>query len=171
MAIAYSLAAGIACALMGFLAARTLVWRVEQLEAWLRALLRMETALQGEGLPIRRVLEAGAAEESGRDGVRKRLTQTAQLLAANPSWTLEQAWGEASSVLIPGQRERDKAVLDQCFLDLGRGAIDQRRAGLRLAQERLRQQLEEARKDKGRNGRLYQSLGWLSGLALVLMLL
>lgn len=165
----YALGAGVACALIGYMASRTLTMRVTNITQWLAALKRIETSLKGAGLSIMRVLEAGMAKDSPT--VSNRLKETVEQMKLHPPWTVEQAWMEASKTKLSGERDAEKAILDQCFRDIGLGTIDQRQQGLSLAMERLALLNTEAREEERRNGRLYKSLGWLAGLALVLMLL
>lgn len=70
----------------------------------------------------------------------------------------------------PLNRE-DRALLSELTSFLGAADVDSQMEGLRLVKANLAQQAQIAREDSDKRGKLYASLGVLSGVALAIMLI
>ena len=155
------LAAG-ACVLLGMEASHRLKSRVANLSAWLRALEMMDLKLLHDGIPLREVVL-----QDGDGEVVKRLAAFSRALAENPRITSAQAW-QSSGKTADTPEEK---VLAACFLALGTGVIEKRRAAIAQAMEQLKVLKKEAEEKAQRDCKLFRSLGLAAGAALLLILL
>lgn len=155
------LAAG-ACVLLGMEASHRLKSRVANLSAWLRALEMMDLKLLHDGIPLREVVL-----QDGDGEVAKRLAAFSRALAENPRITSAQAW-QSSGKAADTPEEK---VLAACFLALGTGVIEKRRAAIAQAMEQLKVLKKEAEEKAQRDCKLFRSLGLAAGAALLLILL
>ncbi len=151
-----------ACVLLGMEASHRLKSRVAYLASWLRALELMDLKLLHEGIPLREVVLV-----DGDGEVAKRLAAFSRALAENPRITSSQAWQSSGK---PADTQEEK-VLAACFLALGTGVIEKRRAAIAQAMEQLRVLKKEAEEKAQRDCKLFRSLGLAAGAALLLILL
>jgi stage III sporulation protein AB len=156
------LIAAAACALLGIEASMRLKRRVEYLAAWIRALEMLDLRLVHDGIPLREVvLQEGDGE------IAKRLAAFSKVLSENPRMTSAQAW-QAS---FKGQDTKEEKVLAACFSSIGTGVLEKRRTTIAQTIEQLNVLKKEAEEKAQRDCKLYRSLGFAAGAALLLILL
>jgi Stage III sporulation protein AB (spore_III_AB). len=156
MALAAALMAGLGCGLAGMLAASQLKKQEALLAAWVRFIKRLQTTFETRRLPIRQVLETGLNEHPLIDA---RLKKAMQLMDEAPQLSVSEAFESADELET------------RLFSGLCEGSLKQRQAALELSLSAFTAAHEKALSSYEKNGRLYQNLGWLGGLALVLLLL
>ena len=160
--IIFALGAAAACAALGALASGRLSRRLEALAQWDKALSRMEGAVRLRQASAVEAVGEGAQEESVTlpallEKARTGPGQTPAALLRDLPW----------HPLLP--REAKAALLDW-LLSLFLPAAAQQTQGMALAQIPFARCLNDARAAKERYGRLYVSLGWLSGTAMFILL-
>ena len=154
--------AAAACVMLGGWAARRLSRREDMLSAWEGALIRMEGAVTHSGAGLRDVLKAGAA-----DGV-PLLSELARRMeeqpAAAPAALLDGlSW---DPLLLPPEKE----ALAHCLEGLFSPTLNQQAQAIAYALDQWRVFRRLGQEKREKNGRLYFSLGWLSGAALFILL-
>ncbi len=154
------LAAGL-CGLIGILAAGRLQKRENSLMHWQEALVRMENAITHGQLPLPDVLMAGGERV-------ELLNDLAKHLQAEPVIGLMALWRsvEPDDLLT----EPEWALLTGCMEGLSATSLEMQRTAVHYAREQWVQYLTAGRMARERNARLYQSLGWLCGAALFILL-
>jgi len=151
-----------ACAAAGHLAARYLIARDRRLAVWEEALLRMEGELRRGGAELPALLRRSAGESLPA------LAALADRLSADPA-----AAPEKLLAALPGEpllQREEEAALRQCLTALFTPDLDRQRRALSMALEQWALFRGKAREAKDKNARLYRSLGWLSGAALMILL-
>ncbi|MBE5787369.1 MAG: hypothetical protein E7324_07495 [Clostridiales bacterium] len=154
-----ALAAAAACVALGGISARRLALREEETRRWDRALMTLEGELEGGGLPLPQLMEKAGVDT---------LKTGAQLLRDHPGLSPEEMGARLSPppLLTPPEWQIILTALRGLFAP----TVPQQLMGLRHARGEWARALETCRTAAEKNIRLYQSLGWLSGAAVFILL-
>ena len=157
-----ALAAASGCAALGMSASRRLARRCTLLTAWDGALLRMEGAVTHSGAGLTAVLKQGAREGNA---VLEALIRRMEVspAAAPEALTDGLPWDE---LLSPDERE----TLAACLRGLFSPTLTQQAQALASARDQWAVHLRRCREKREQDGKLYVSLGWLSGAAAFILL-
>ncbi len=151
---------GLACALIGALAARRLQRRSAYLRAWQRALIAMHAASAYARANCAQILRAGASEAR-------------ELIPVARAVELEGADAEKryldTSARQPLKAE-ERTVLLSVMRALSSGGREEIGAALAYAIERFRQFCADCDRRRDADARMYMTLGVLSGLCVFLIL-
>lgn len=100
------------------------------------------------------------------------LASVAALLADGQGRTAGEAWQAGLETLRDGSAlvEADLDILTQFGFGLGVSDSSDQVRNLRLAQEQLRAEERRAEEDRTRNEKLWRTLGFLSGIVVVLII-
>ena len=160
----------LACGAAGMLLARSLALRRETLRELQVALQLLETEISFTATPLPEALRRVA--EKTRTPTRRLFATASQMLRSTPGAAVSQAWDRGLGVLAAAAplEERDLAVLSDLGQGLGQGDKADQIGKLELAKAQLRQLEEEASEESRRQARLWQTLGFLGGLALIILL-
>ena len=157
-----ALAAASGCAALGMSASRRLARRCTLLTAWDGALLRMEGAVTHSGAGLTAVLKQGAGE--GNAVLEALIRRMEASPAASPeALTDGLPWDE---LLSPDERE----TLAACLRGLFSPTLTQQAQALASARDQWAVHLRRCREKREQDGKLYVSLGWLSGAAAFILL-
>jgi len=160
LALAVTLMAGLACGMLGMLATAKLRKEETLLFAWIRFIKRFQTTLKTRRLPICEALQACLGEHPLID---IQLNRALRLMAENPSLTIAEAYQQICT-------ETDSLYVT-LFQGISEGTLEKRLAALEMSLLSFVAAYEKAKAAYEKNGRLFQNLGWLGGLALVLLLI
>ena len=154
--------AAAACVALGLWASRRLSRRETLLNAWEGALIRMEGAVTHSGAGLRDVLRSGGED---RLTELKELSRRMELQpAASPDALLSALpWD-------PLLTEAERDALLACLRGLFSPTLTQQAQAIAYARDQWAVFRRLSREALDRNGRLYVSLGWLSGAALFIFL-
>lgn len=156
MAVIFALGAGVLCLILGLSLGEATLRRSRRIQGWVRALERLETALENRlSLPEALTL-TGQREMRG----------VAQILEKEPLSTPEMAWEKGVSL-----RQEEGRILRMLFARLGRGDLGMRTQAVRQARQMLEELGSRIAAQAERDRPLYRSFGWLGGMAVTLLLL
>ena len=104
------------------------------------------------------------------------IDQRIQLIATSlqeaPTLTLGEAFQSALNITPAAfEEQEEKTLLLKLFTDLGTGTLEKRRDLVGQGIVLMQVIHEKALETYNKNGRLYRTLGWLAGLALMLLLI
>lgn len=169
MALIPAVLAALACGALGIVKASSLLKRERLLNAWLDCFRRIEITLKTQRVAIDKVLETGMGTHPLID---ERLSLVTAALIETPALTLGEAF-QAALQKTPAsfEEKEEKALLLKLFEDLGTGSLEKRRDLTAQGILSLQSVHETALERHTKNGRLYRNLGWLCGLALLLLML
>lgn len=154
-----ALIGALCCIMLGRKAAVTIREREKCLDQWHQAMIRMESTIEGGGLPLPGLLEAGGIPW---------LAQAAKLLRENPALSPAEmlaAFPPEAHFTLP-----EREVIDDLIIGLFSPDRQRQLQAVRHGEEQWRYFLQRYRMKAEKNIRLYQSLGWLSGAAAFILL-
>ncbi len=151
----------------GYLGADRLRQRVRQLEQCLRLLRLMGERMRYTSAPIQVLLE----ELNQLEGMERLpfLAACCQLLQSQTPFPA--AWRESVKTAPGLLTQEEQGMLLALGEQLGATDLQGQIAALEGIQEQLQERLEQARGQRDNKSRLYQSLGAVSGIGCVLLLL
>jgi len=160
----------IACGLWGVRRAGRLSGRVEQIRLAIDALRRLQGYMLHWKLQMQDAL-IKAGHEKGLGAVFRRAgARMAEEIDALPGSVIACALERANRAELRELANDDKNVIQEFFSSIC--CLDSEEADARFGFliERLQMNLSQAQAEQEKKSRLYRSLGWMSGLAIALML-
>lgn len=159
------------CGLAGMLVARGYSLRPVELRSFQAALYMLETEIAYAATPLTEALQT-LAERSDRR-VAPFFRYVLAELSAAPGITFREAWEEALKKFYRQTSliKSDLAVLNNLGRALGRSDRQDQRRHLRLAGEQIGAAAARAQKEAPAQAKLWNYLGFLGGLVIVLLLI
>ena len=154
--------AGLLCALAGLRRASALKNEAARLNRWTVLLRHLSLLLQEGTLPIP---EALCAVANATDAPDQLLHTLAKVVQQSPMTTLAQAYRQHSPPCP------EQSAMQRMFLGLGHGSKASRSLAVQQAAEEIRLLAENAETRAAKDARLWQTLGFIGGACLTLMLL
>ena len=150
-----------ACVALGIGAAERLNRRDRMLQAWEKALFRMDAAVNHSGAELKEVLRRGAEEENA---VLSELLRRMEATPAASTDTLLAAlpW---DGLLLSAERD----TLQNCLASLFSPSLQAQAQALSYALAQWAVYRSACRETREKNIRLYTSLGWLGGAAVFIL--
>ena len=153
--------AGLLCTLAGCKYAASLRRNASRLRRWVQLLTHLSLLLQ-EGLPIPQALCAAAQEHQPPDELLRKMAASMQ---ANPLSTPATAYQHTCDDSV------EKPTLVRLFAQLGQGTRESRCLALEQAAGELRLMAESAAARAEKDVKLWQTLGFIGGTCLTILLL
>ena len=152
-----------ACVALGRSAAERLNRRDRKLQAWEKALYRMDAAVNHNAAPLEDVLRRGAGDDN-----LPVLTALMQRMKSMPASSVSELldglpWEDT---LLPAEKE----TIKDCLIALFSPSLQTQSQALAYAQSQWRMYRQSCREARDKNVRLYTSLGWLGGAAVFILL-
>lgn len=154
--------AGLLCALAGVKYASSLKGDASRLDRWVQVLTHLSLLLREGTLSI---LEALCAVADGPHPPDRLLREMAGKLSATPMLSLREAFQACSADCA----ERD--VLTRMFTRIGHGTKDSRCLALEQSTEEMRLLAQNASARAEKDAKLWQTLGFIGGACLTILLL
>ncbi len=154
--------AGLLCALAGIRHAAALRGEAARLTRWTALLRRLCLLLQEGVLPIPEALLSAADDTQAPDQLLRTL---ARELQRSPMKTLAQSYARH------GSAQAEQPILQRMFLRLGQGSRELRSLAVEQAAQELHLLAEAARERSSKDAKMWQTLGFIAGACLTLMLL
>lgn len=160
----------ITCGLLGLAVAQAYRVRIEQLRQVNAGLKILETEIVYTATPLPLALSRVGVQMQGP--VAEFFTKVAIALQENAAVGVMTPWGEGLEDLArkAALQEQDLAIIKSLGPMLGISGIEDQIKNLELARQLLSQQLVGAREAGQRLGRMWNTLGFLLGITLVLLL-
>ena len=160
----------IACGLWGMRRAGRLFGRVEQIKLAIDALRRLQGYMLHWKLQMQDALYKAGHERGLGAVLRQAGVRMAEEVDALPGAVIADALEKAKAAELHELRDDDLNALCEFFSSLS--ALDTQQADARFGFviERLHMNLSQAREEQEKKSRLYRSLGWMTGLAVALLL-
>ena len=154
--------AGMLCALAGLKYASALNGDASRLSRWMQVLTHLSLLLREGTLSIPEALCAAA---DGAQPPDRLLREMAEKLTSAPMISLSDTFKECSS------SGTEKDVLTRMFSHLGHGSKDSRCLALKQAIEEIRLLAQNASARAEKDAKLWQTLGFIGGACLTILLL
>lgn len=158
----FAVAAGLLCALWGWRQAAGLRRQADDLQRWGQILEHLSLLLEEAVLPIPAALRCAADGASMPDSL---LIQVADALEADPIASLPDTFER----LCPEGAERE--TLLRLSARIARGSAESRHLACVQASQAIALLGQQSRQRADRDAKLFSTLGWAGGAAMVLMLL
>lgn len=154
----------------GNLIARNLAARPEQLRKLRTSLVMLETEINYSSTPLPAALDKIAA--NAESPINILLRETSHRLRRGEGLTAEEAWAEALLLFRAkaALNSQDLSILRDFGVGLGQSDKKEQLKKLRLIREQLYVQENQAEMEREKNQRMWQTMGVLIGLAVVVLL-
>ena len=154
------------CSYMGIAMAGKFRLRLNQLQDFKKALTLLQTKMKYTYQPIPEIFaQIGQTMPEPVGNIFLVSSQQMENLTA------QQAWEQTVQNARTNLKKEDKQVLLEFGKQLGKTDIEGQESQIALTLTFLENRIEEAKKELEKNAKLYQTLGVVSGLALVIILL
>jgi|LSQX01.3.fsa_nt_gb stage III sporulation protein AB len=156
--------------LFGYLIAKNLAARPEQLRRLRTSLVMLETEINYSSTPLPTALDKIASNLKSPINVLMR--ETSRRLRSGQGLTAEEAWADALVLFRKKSalNSQDLSILRDFGVGLGQSDKKEQLKKLRLIREQLYLQESQAEIEREKNQRMWQTMGILIGLALVVLL-
>lgn len=157
------------CAFIGIRASSALRLRKDTLRAMMDALHRLSMWMEYTAQPLRTLARKAKTEETAAffDAFAKYLKIDEDVPAA---WKRAMEDARAKDVGFASLQEEELSILEEYALTLGGSDRETQAKNAALAQQRLGAVLKEAESTYISKGRMYRSVGILSGIAIAILL-
>lgn len=158
------------CGYLGVSLARTLEMRIRQLELLEQIFRQLEFNILFLLRPFPEALKSVAESYKGSFG--SLFSRVAEWMKRMPDLSPERAFSlaldDTEGVRI---RQEEQKILKEFFRHIGAGDRETTRDGIRITAAKLRNLREQAIAEKEKDGKLWRSMGFLSGIFIVLLLM
>lgn len=158
----FAVMAGLLCAMAGLRRASALKGDAARLSRWVQLLRHLALLLRQGTLSIPQALVAAAEGTQAPDNL---LREMAAKLQAAPMLTLSEVFLQRSEAW------QEKAALGRLFSGLGHGTLESRCLAAEQAAEELQLMAASAAARAEKDAKLWQTLGFIGGTCLTIMLL
>lgn len=150
---------------IGFLIAKKYASRVKELKDMKNALNMFETKIKFTYASVPEIFEE-IAKQFGEEIVGQ-IFRTASILMKDKS--AGEAWNEGIDTVNSNMTLEDKSTLKNLGKLLGKTDLDGQISEIRLVTDLLNTQIELAETERGKNEKMYKTLGGIIGLTLVII--
>ena len=155
----------LSCSLIGMLISKKYTNRVNELKDFKNALNIFKTKIRYTYEPLPEIFEEISREmDSNISSVFKLASEKMNLCSASDAWNL------ALKVENLNINEEDKGILNKLSKLLGRTDIDGQLSQIEMTSNFLDKQIFDAEKQKEKSQKMYQTLGMIIGIAIVIIL-
>lgn len=165
----YSIIIVICSSLLGFIFANTYIERSKLLNATLSTLQMLETEIVYGATPIPIIMQK-VGKKSNKD-IKNIFLHAGNLLSLNLGQTFDEVWYRAVSQESKDTyfSKEDIDLLLSLGKNLGISNTEDQMKHIRLLQEEFKRQYELALIEQGKNVKLFKNLGFLLGIAIVII--
>ena len=158
------------CGYLGVLYGAKTDRRIRELENLEQMLTQLMFNISFLSLPLAEAIRRTAQSQQG--SIRYLLEQVTGLLDTYPHITMREAWAESIRACRGGLslNPEDLYALESFAENIGMGDCENAKSNIQLTLARLKLNCEQAREKKQKDGKLCKSLGFLSGILIVLLL-
>ena len=156
----------VACSLIGRIVSKKYINRVKELEEFKNALNIFETKIRFTYEPIPKIFSEISQNTSKNIGqIFKTAKEKMKDINANTSW--EQSVDEVKNLELT---KEDKYVLKTLAKELGQTDVEGQVSQIKMTKTFLETQIKEAKEIRYKNEKMYNKLGTIVGLAIVIIL-
>lgn len=168
--IIYSITIVCCSTIVGFIFANVFIERVKLLGSVISTLQMLETEIVYGSTPLPILLKKVSAKS--RRGVSNILLSVSNLLTQNEGYTFEELWSQTVISETKGSSfsKGDIELLLSIGNNLGVSNCEDQIKHIRLIQQEFNRNYEFALNEQSKNVKLFRNLGFLTGLALVIIL-
>ena len=158
------------CGYIGLYMSSSIDKRIEQLNDFEYMLKQLSFNISFLSLPMQEAIYK--VSETQKGVIRKITENVSGLMLGRPDITMQFAWNHAISNYKNSLylKESEISILEDFSTYIGNGDKDETLACIRAASAKLHLAADSARDERMKDGKLYKSIGFLSGMLIVILL-